>query len=162
VNLNTISFALVVGKANKISTPRVYNGGIISLGQKWWSTVLEIEISCSQWEGSARTQSALIFFFWVLGWGEGRFFFFFPLFPTCSLQVPNGFLSGSNKFLRFPMCSPRVFPIAPRFNPKVLPFSAIWVGQRGRHSIFHRIFIFVMGQSNWLIQLPIQAFFFHP
>jgi hypothetical protein len=38
------------------------------------------------------------------------FFFIFPLFSTCSVQVPNG-------FPRFPMCSPRVFPIAPRFNP---------------------------------------------
>jgi hypothetical protein len=33
-----------------ISAP-VYNGGI-SPGQKWWWTVLEIEISCGQWEGS--------------------------------------------------------------------------------------------------------------
>jgi hypothetical protein len=39
--------------------------------------------------------------------GGGRIFFNFPLFPTCSLQVP----------IRFPMCSPRVFPIAPHFNP---------------------------------------------
>ncbi len=35
----------------------------------------------------------------------------------CSLQVPNGFPSGSNMLPRFPMCSLRVFPIAPRFNP---------------------------------------------
>jgi hypothetical protein len=45
--------------------------------------------------------------FWV--WG-GRTFFISPLFPTCSLQVPN-------KFTRFSTCSPRVFPITPRINP---------------------------------------------
>ncbi len=43
-------------------------------------------------------------------WMRVRFFFIFPLLPTCSFQV-------LNMFLRFPMCSPRVFPIAPRFNP---------------------------------------------
>ncbi len=39
--------------------------------------------------------------------GGGGFFFNFPLFLTCSLEVP----------IRFPLCSPRVFPIAPCFNP---------------------------------------------
>ncbi len=38
------------------------------------------------------------------------FFFIFPLFPSSSHHV-------SNMFPRFPMCSPRVFPIAPCFNP---------------------------------------------
>jgi hypothetical protein len=70
---------------------------------------LEIEISCSQWEGSAGTQSAF-FFSLSFGWGGEGIFFFFPLFLTCSLQVPI-------RFPRFPMCSPGVFPIAPCFNP---------------------------------------------
>jgi hypothetical protein len=39
--------------------------------------------------------------------GRGGCIFFFFFF---SHQVPN-------MFPRFPMCSPRVFPIAPRFNP---------------------------------------------
>ncbi len=66
---------------------------------------MKIEISCSQWEGSACTQSALIFFLLSFGWGDD--FFIFPLFPTSSIQV----------LIRFPMCFPKVFPIAPRFNP---------------------------------------------
>jgi hypothetical protein len=44
------------------------------------------------------------------GGGGGGFFSFFPLFPTCSLQVPN-------MFPRYPMCSSRAFPIALPFNP---------------------------------------------
>ncbi len=70
----------------------------------------------------------LVFFpfkFWVVwgGRGEGEEFFHF-------FFVPNMFPSSSqrvlNMFLRFSMCSPRVFPIAPCLNPiclpKVLPF----------------------------------------
>jgi hypothetical protein len=34
--------------------------------------VLEIEISCSQWEGSACTQSALIYFLLSFGLGGGH------------------------------------------------------------------------------------------
>jgi hypothetical protein len=92
----------------------------INPAQMWWPTVLGIEISCSQWEGSACTQSALICFLWSLGLeggGEGRIFIFF----ICSQPVPFKFPMGShqvpNMFIRFPMCFPRVFPIAPRFNP---------------------------------------------
>jgi hypothetical protein len=92
--------------------------GGISLGQKWWRVILEIEISCNQWEGSACTQSALILFsfkFWV--GGKEDFFSFF----LCSQHVPFKFPMGShqvlNMFSRFPMCSPRTFPIAPHFNP---------------------------------------------
>jgi len=48
------------------------------------------------------------FKFWVVGWG-GEFFSLF-LFPMGSHQV-------LNMFPRFSMDSPRVFPIAPHFNP---------------------------------------------
>jgi hypothetical protein len=59
-----------------------------------------------------------------------------------------------------------VFPTAPRFNPivlpKVLPFSPIWLGQRGEAPLpFQKNFyfgglqkfqlFFAMDQSNWLI-----------
>jgi hypothetical protein len=74
--------------------PLVYNGGI-SPGQKWWQTVLEIEISCSQWEASACTQRALIFYLLSFGRGDWGFFFIFPLFPTCLHQV----------LIRFLICS---------------------------------------------------------
>ncbi len=85
--------------------PPVCNVGI-SPGQKWWWTVLEIGNSCSQWEGSACTQRALIFFLLSFGLG-GRTFFIYVLFPSSPQCVPN----------MFPICSPRVFSIAPRFNP---------------------------------------------
>jgi hypothetical protein len=55
-----------------ISAP-VYNGSI-SPGEKWWWTVLKIEISWSQGEGSACTQSALDFFSFKF-WGWGRYIF---------------------------------------------------------------------------------------
>jgi hypothetical protein len=102
----------------------VYNGGIIA-GQKWWETVLEIEISCSQWEASACTQSALIFFI-------------FPLFPTCLYQV-------LIMFSRFPMCSPMVFSIAPHFPPICFaqspPLSHLYTWAKGGGTpSFHRIF----------------------
>jgi hypothetical protein len=60
-----------------------------------------IEISCSQWEGSACTQSALIFFLLSFGGGGGKGplgredFFIFPLFSTCSQWVPIRFPIGS-------------------------------------------------------------------
>ncbi len=65
-----------------------------------WSPILEIEISC-QWEWSACTQSALIFYFKFCGDG-GRNFFIFPLFPSCSHQV----------LKVFPDAFPTLFPIA--------------------------------------------------
>jgi hypothetical protein len=67
-------------------------------------------------------------FYFILsfGWGgAGRIFFIFPLFSTCSFYVPFKFSMGTwwepqcvpNVFPKFPMCSPRVLPIAPCFNP---------------------------------------------
>jgi hypothetical protein len=58
-----------------------------------------------------------------LGGGQGEDFFF--SFFLCSLQVPNG----------FPMCSPRVFPIAPRFSPVCFAHS-LGGPKGGRHSSF--------------------------
>jgi hypothetical protein len=61
--------------------------------------------------GRLSTHSKCLDFF-VLKFFEGgavweRIFFIFPLFLTCSFQVP----------IRFPMCFSRVFPIAPHFSP---------------------------------------------
>jgi len=67
--------------------------------EEFWN----IKISCSQWEGSACTQSALIFFslkFWVLeggvGGGEDFFHFSFVLnmFPSSSQWFPSVFPKG--------------------------------------------------------------------
>ncbi len=126
--------------------------------QQFWN----IEISCSQWEGSACTQGALIFFLLSLGRGGEDFFHFSfdpNMFPSSSHRV-------LNMFPRFLMCFPRAFPIAPRFNPMCFaqspPLLTYVGGPKGEalhlflessilgsfHSFF---FFFVMGQSNWLI-----------
>jgi hypothetical protein len=68
-----------------------------------------------------------VLFLKVLGGGQGEdffFFFIFPLFP-----------------FKFPMCSPRVFPIAPRFSP--VWFAHSLGGPKGEGTpAFHRIFYF--------------------
>jgi hypothetical protein len=124
--------------------------------EQFWN----IEISCSQWEGSACTQSALFFFLFSLGvgfGGEGGFFSFFLLSPLCSLQVSNGFPSIFIVFLK-------VFPVAPRFNPICFAQSRpllTHIGgpiEEGSAPSFHRIFhvggasiVSRFGKSNWLI-----------
>jgi hypothetical protein len=84
----------------------------ISLGQKWWPTVLEIKNTCSQLVGWSMHSRCLEFFsfkFWVEGVGEVFFHFTFvsqhvpSMLPSSSQWVP----------IRFPMCSqcvPNVFP----------------------------------------------------
>jgi hypothetical protein len=69
--------------------------------------------------------------------GRGGYFFIFPLFSTCSLQVLNG----------FPMYSPKVFSIAPDFNPICFaqspPLLTYIAGAKGGSTpLFHRIFYF--------------------
>jgi len=93
------------------------------------------------------------------GWG-GRYFFIFPSFPICSLQVPNGFPSGSQYV-------PYVFPIAPCFNPirfaQSPPLLTYVGGPKGEtlhlcieFSILgslHR-FNFFLGRANQIGSLP--------
>jgi len=100
-------------------------------------------------EGSACTQSALIFFLFSFGGGGGGGFFSFFL---CSLQVPNMF--------------PRVFAMVPGFNPICFaqspPLLTYLGGPKGEAlclsiessilgSLHSFNFFFAMGQSNWLI-----------
>jgi len=70
----------------------------ITLGQKWWPTVLETKNTCNQW-GRLKHALKVPWFYFILSfglWGSaGRNFSIFPLFPTCSFQVP----------IRFPICS---------------------------------------------------------
>ncbi len=87
-------------------------------------------------------------------WGEE--FFIFPLFPSSSQWVS----------IRFPMCSPRVFPISPHFNPICFAQSLLTYISGPKGEALHLFiefstlgslesfgfsFFFVMGQSNWLI-----------
>jgi hypothetical protein len=68
----------------------------------------------SQCEGTHEHSS---FFLFERGGGY-KDFLFFPLFPTCSYQVPKGF-----QVLKvFPDAFPKMFPIAPAFYP-------IWFAQ---------------------------------
>ncbi len=61
--------------------------GGCSPGRKWWQTVLERNVPCSQWKAQYGLMSSPVFFF--LG---GRNFYFFSLvpimFPMCSHEVP--------------------------------------------------------------------------
>jgi len=85
-------------KSNKY--PQTIVGVLLAQAKNGDEHFWNIEISCSQWEGSACTQSALIFFFQV--WGAKRIFFknsFVPKhvpfkFPMGSHQVPNVFPKG--------------------------------------------------------------------
>jgi len=88
-------------------------------GQKWWQTVLEIEISCSQWEASACTQSASILFYFFL----------------CSEHVPIRFPIASrfksvSMFYLLSQCVPIEFPSSsqsvPQDVPEALHFYMIW------------------------------------
>ncbi len=69
---------------------------------QWGWTVLEIKISCSQWEGSPCTHEQSNFFSFREG-KIGIFFLFFPFFPMCSHHVLNEF-SNSKRVPKFPKC----------------------------------------------------------
>ncbi len=120
----------------------------------------------SPWQGSAWTQSALIFFPLSFGRVGERIFSFF----ICSQHVPFKFPMDShqvlNIFRQSPMCSSNVFPIAPHFNPICFaqspPLLTYIGGPKGETlhlSLESPIlgsphtfnFFLEMGQSNWLI-----------
>jgi hypothetical protein len=64
----------------------------VSPCQKWWWSLLEREISCSQWEGPSMHSRCLVFFPFMF-WGGGRNFFFFHF-----SQLPNVFVYNTNGF----------------------------------------------------------------
>lgn len=82
-------------------------GGFISPCCKWWQTLLEIDIWCSQWEGSMCTSFSFFFFRVFQGLGNGLFFGFSCLLQMCSHQVPKGFP------IRFPNGFPSVLQPIP-------------------------------------------------
>jgi hypothetical protein len=93
----------------------------------------------------------------------------FP-FSLCSQHVPFKFSMDShqipNMFPRFPMCSRRAFPTAPRFNltcfaqsPPLLTYIGgrkggalhLFIESSTLGSLHSFNFSLAMGQSNWLI-----------
>jgi hypothetical protein len=77
------------------------------------------------------------------------------LFLTCSLQVPKGSHQVFNMFPRFPMCSPKVFPIAPCFNPICFAQSPplfTYIGGPKGEDFFHFSFVpnMFIASSQWV------------
>ncbi len=118
---------------------RVFFARGVSLGQKWWPSLLGREISYSQWEGPSMHSRCLFFFLLCLGGG-----FLFHL-----SELPNVFA----------LCSPisQIFPLSP-YHLTFIPYafengvllSAILVGQRGG-TIFFKIELSVLGSLHSFI-----------
>jgi hypothetical protein len=76
---------------NKINPDTFLSQRGIGPGQKWWRNT-----NFTQPMGRLSMHSKCLEFIFLLSLGEvglWRNFFIFPLFPTCSLQVPNEFPS---------------------------------------------------------------------
>jgi hypothetical protein len=102
---------LIKESYNIISTPK-FIMGVLAQAQNDDKQFWNIEISCQPIGRLSMHSKCLVFFFllsfgWEVGKGGGGFLSFSHLFPTCSL------LSSQWVLIRFPMGSPRVFPIAP-------------------------------------------------
>ncbi len=85
------------------------------------------------------------FKFWVVGgWGDLFHLSFVPnMFPSSSQWISIRFPRCSLGSQCVPQwCSQQQLPLISHVLPKVLPFSPIWVGQRGRHSIFPENLLF--------------------
>jgi hypothetical protein len=94
---------LITMKQNKY--PRNYGAqnSALTISQKWWLTVLKIEISCSSMGRLSMHAWTIQFFSFWRGGGNKNFFVVFP----CSQGV---------------LRCPKMFPIAPEFYP-------IWFAQ---------------------------------
>ncbi len=118
---------------------------LISPSWKSWSTVLKIEISCSQWQSSACTTRGLSFNFWVLGekGGMGDVFTVLNLFSLCSHQDPNGFL--------------KLLPIEPQFYPILFGHSSTFmhISYKGRNGVPKALPVgdWPIFQKNWPINV---------
>jgi hypothetical protein len=91
------------------------------------------------------------------------------LFPSVSNDVLRFSRRFLRKFLKFSMCSPTVFPIAPHFNPypfpKVLLFLPTWLTQREVNLTSHtsstaKDWLLCLGESHvssfFLCETPIK------
>jgi hypothetical protein len=101
-------------------------GWVCLLAHVMVQTVLEIKISCNQWEGSARTKEGLVFFFSfeLEGGGEGLFWFCLGILPMCSHQVLKGFPTKTQRVPQGLDVFLKMFPIAPNCYP--ISFVQSW------------------------------------
>jgi len=97
---------------------RVSNGCFSAplIWPKQRQTILEIKVSCSQWEGSACTHEGSSFFSFGEGGGRGKGSFVF----LCAQCVP---ISSSQRVNQVPKLFLKTFPIAPQIYP-------IWFAQK--------------------------------
>jgi hypothetical protein len=137
----------------KISTLQISHYRTNTSARKMWvlQFVLEIENSMTPMGKPHHALKVPWFLFWGRGVGgdmifsflhrpapaaaapaptAGNDFFFSPLFPNVPFKFPMDSHQVPNMFPRFLMCSSRVFPIAPRFNPicfaqSPLPFTPV-------------------------------------
>jgi hypothetical protein len=115
-----------------------------------------------QWEGSACTQSALIFF--LLSFGGWRIFFIFFIVPN---MFPSSSQWAPNLFPRLPMCSQRVFSIARHFNPicfaQSLPLLTYLGGPKGEplHLSIESSILRSLHSFDFFLQLVNQIGSFH-
>jgi len=63
----------------------------LSRGEKWWQTILETKVACSQWKAQSALTRVRFFSFWRGGgMGGGIFSFFFFLFWGCCHAISPG------------------------------------------------------------------------
>jgi hypothetical protein len=94
----------------------------ISTRQKWWWIVLEIKVSCSQWDSPACTHDGPCFF--LLGAGRGEFFCLSSMFPMCSQHFFIMFPWGSSSSQIVPKDIPNstsilTHMVCPKFNSHI-------------------------------------------
>ncbi len=112
----------------------------ISPGQKWWPTVLEIEISCCEWERSACTHERSSFFLFERA--NSDFFLFFPCSQCVSIklsssphQVPKRFSNSQSVPRWVPQDVPNStwvlsYVVCPKFNSPVYKLKRWMPGVR--------------------------------
>jgi len=108
--------------------------------QKWWWSLLERKISCSQWEGPSMHSRCLVFFPFMFWGGEGRkdFYSFF----STSQCVHTMFLSS---FKWVPNIFPNIFSIPLHcYMPWKMVSSFTYIGgPKGRNcTVQNRTFCF--------------------
>ncbi len=126
----------------------------ISPGQKWWPTFLEIEVSCTQWEGSTCAHHDGPSFF-LLGWGGWSFIFlgFLPCSQCVLIMFSQGSLSSQVVLQKVHNhTSILSHMVCPKFNSHVYKLKG-----KLRVSIF--AFTLQLGSKEVLLLSPKRCFY---